>query len=237
VLAVSLLAALAPVTNAATFGHSSLPPGAVSSPKLPLTPSITLTQNTSNSIVSGNSVSCNNGIGSTENHYLRRFLLDTDHGIHTPFVITGVSFGIEQASTQAGSQPLTVNVYSIPKALPLLYANLVPLGTVTQTLADQSLTIVTFPVSATLTNPASDDLVVEVMSYDGEATSALFFIGSNSAGELHPSYISAADCGITEPTTVGGIGFPNMMTYMAVLGTAPVPTRATSWSKVKSIYR
>ena len=52
-----------------------------------------------------------------------------------------------------------------------------------------------------------------------------FFIGSNGLGETGPSYISAADCGITAPTTTAAIGFPAMMIVMNVTGNdgAPCP--------------
>ena len=42
---------------------------------------------------------------------------------------------------------------------------------------------------------------MEVFTPDGQATGNLFFIGSNAAAETGPSYLSAADCGITTPTT------------------------------------
>ena len=43
-----------------------------------------------------NSISCNNGFGHTDNSYLRRFFLDTDHGIVNQFDL--VSIDIVSAS-------------------------------------------------------------------------------------------------------------------------------------------
>jgi hypothetical protein len=55
-----------------------------------------------------------------------------------------------------------------------------------------------------------------------------FFIGSNTAPETGPSYLSAADCGIANPTTTAAIGFPNMHIVFNVNGTCgggtPTPT-------------
>jgi hypothetical protein len=49
----------------------------------------------------------------------------------------------------------------------------------------------------------------------------MFFIGSNASPETAPSYLSAADCGITDPTTTSDIGFPNMHIVFNVNGSCP----------------
>ncbi len=47
-----------------------------------------------------------------------------------------------------------------------------------------------------------------------------FFIGSNAVGQTAPSYLAAADCGVTEPTDTAAIGFPDMHIVMNVTGDA-----------------
>src|SRR5205085_2443449 len=84
------------------------------------------------------------------------------------------------------------------------------------TVADQSGTILNVPITGTA--PAGSQLVVEVFTPDGTATGNLIFIGSNSAAETGPSYLSAADCGINTPTTTTAIGFPDMHIVMNVNG-------------------
>ena len=55
------------------------------------------------------------------------------------------------------------------------------------------------PITATV--PAGTlELVMEVTNPDGVAAGNMFFIGSNASPETGPSYLSAADCGITDPT-------------------------------------
>jgi hypothetical protein len=65
---------------------------------------------------------------------------------------------------------------------------------------------------------STNQLVVEVFTPDGESAGNLFFIGSNTAAESAPSYLSAAVCGVPTPTTTAGIGFPNMHVVMTVNG-------------------
>jgi hypothetical protein len=82
--------------------------------------------------------------------------------------------------------------------------------------ADQALTIINVPVTGTA--PAGSQLVVEVFTPDGETAGNLFFIGSNASPETGPSYLRAAACGVTNPTTTSALGFPNMHIVMNVNG-------------------
>ena len=72
----------------------------------------TITESTSQAIVDGNSVACNDGIGTTENHYWRALDMNTFTG-GQEYDVTSVSFGIELAQSGTGTgQPLTVNLYA-----------------------------------------------------------------------------------------------------------------------------
>ena len=71
-----------------------------------------ITESTSQEIVTGNSVACNNGVGTTENHYYRAFNMNTFTG-GADYLVTSISFGIELATSGTGTgQPLTVNLYA-----------------------------------------------------------------------------------------------------------------------------
>ena len=87
-------------------------------------------------------------------------------------------------------------------------------------------TIFTVPIAATV--PANAQLVMEVFTPDGTVAGNLLFMGSNADPESAPSYLSAAACGITTPTTTAAIGFPNMHLVFNVNGncggTTPTPT-------------
>lgn len=182
----------------------------------------TITESTSQTIVTGNSVACNNGFGTTENHYWRAFDMNTFTG-GQEYDVTSVSFGIESATSGTGTgQPLTVNLYAnngAPFPGGDWQSNLI--GTTGEiNIPDQANSIFTAPLTATV--PAGTlELVMEVMTPDGTVVGNLFFIGSNTDPETGPSYLSAADCGVTDPTPTGDLGFPDMHIVMNVNGSCP----------------
>ena len=204
-----------------------------------------LTQNSdTTTITAGNSVSCNTGTNGTyghnqtctENHYWRSFNLNTEGAVTAAgFQVNSVQFGSEFARHPAGTQNLTVRVYKDTDANPAPIASLVLKGSGTVAIANT--TAPTFFSCNISPNSfaKTDFLVVEIQAPDltsflpppfGTSTStlgdvAVFFIGSNAAAETAPSYLSTADCGIAEPLTVGGIGFPNMHQIMMVTGQVP----------------
>jgi hypothetical protein len=54
-----------------------------------------------------------------------------------------------------------------------------------------------------------------------------FFPGANATPETHPTFLSAADCGVNEPTTASAIGFPDFhMTMVVGIGGTPPATCA-----------
>src|SRR5436189_251388 len=171
----------------------------------------TITQSTTQTIVDGNSVACNNGVGSTENHYWRAFDMGTFTG-GQEYDVTSVSFGIELAQSGGGVlQQVTVNLYAnhgSPFPAGDWQSNLlVSSGPID--IPDQQLTIFTVPL-VTAVPAGTLELVMEVMSPDGTAVGNLFFIGSNPDPETGLSYLSAVDCGVVDPTPVGDLGFPDM---------------------------
>ncbi|HEU0274383.1 MAG TPA: S8 family serine peptidase [Candidatus Udaeobacter sp.] len=181
-----------------------------------------ITESTSQDIVSGNSVACNdNNTGFTvENHYWRAFDMASFTG-GAEYDITSISFGIEQASSGSGTgQPVTVNLYTnsgapFPGGTLTLLATSGPIN-----IPDQSLSIFDVPIVATV--PAgTSELVMEVTNPDGVEAGNMFFVGSNADPETAPSYLSAVDCGVNDPTPVGDLGFPNMHIVFNVNGTCP----------------
>jgi hypothetical protein len=204
----------------------------------------TITESTSQAITGLNSVSCNNGVGHTDNSYWRAFTLPT-FGIVGAFDVMSVDIGVELASAGAqgspgkptigprksgaaktaqgkaaptgASQPLTVRIYTSSTAFPAGFpGSLTLIATTNTTVTDQTGTIVNVPVTGTAA--AGSQLVVEVFTPNGEAAGNLFFIGSNAAAETGPSYLNAADCGVPNPTTTAALGFPSMHIVMNVNG-------------------
>ncbi|SCE65902.1 Serine protease, subtilisin family [Micromonospora coriariae] len=166
---------------------------------------MTITHSASQAIMTGNSASCNNGLTTRNNSYLRTFTL-ADFGLNG-LDVSSVSFGVE---TNQGSQPLTVNLYTLEGEL--RYANMTLIGSADATVPAGNGTLVTVPVEGAV--PSGATLVVEVsVPADG-----YFFIGSNNAGQTAPSYIASVDCGISEPADTSSIGFPDMHIVMNVTG-------------------
>src|SRR6266513_4176266 len=180
----------------------------------------TITESTSQAIVDGNSVACNDGVGHTDNSYWRAFDMATFTG-GQEYDVTSVSFGIESATSGSGTgQPVTVNLY-IESGAPFPTGTRTLLATSGElNIPDQADTIFTVPLIAVV--PAGTlELVMEVFTPNGQAQGNLFFIGSNTDPETVLSYISAADCGNPDPTPVGDIGFPNMHIVFNVNGSCP----------------
>jgi len=180
------------------------------------TNALTITESNSQTILTGNSVSCNAAGLHTNNSYFRAFTL-SNFGITEDFNISMVEIGVEQAIGAGGTQPITVYLYTSSQAFPTGYpGSLTQIGTANINVPDQSLTLFQIPVTGTA--PAGSQLVVEIFTPDGQTAGHSFFIGSNNLGQTAPSYIMAADCGITVPTDVAGIGFPGMHIVMNVTG-------------------
>ncbi len=166
-----------------------------------------VTQSLSQSILGGNSVSCNGGFGHTDNSYMRVFDLPA-LGYTNDFYINSVDVGIEEAVGFGGTQPATVNIYSLTGSL--LFANLTLLATEAVTVADQTASVLNIPLTNQLTVPAGTILVVEFFTPNGQVDGNLIFVGSNNLGQTGDTYLTAADCGIFDPTSVADIGFPDM---------------------------
>jgi HYR domain len=202
----------------------------------------TITQSSSQAITALNSVSCNNGIGHTENSYYRAFTLSS-FGIAGQYDVASVDIGVELANAggtvpppggaassisknnqklglgapSATSQPITVKLYTSSMPFPTGFpGSLTQIGITNTTVNDTSLSIINIPVTGSA--PAGSQLVVEILTPDGTAAGNLFFIGSNAAAETGPSYLRAPACGITNPTTTAAIGFPSMHIVMNVNG-------------------
>jgi hypothetical protein len=70
----------------------------------------------------------------------------------------------------------------------------------------------------------TSQLVMELNTPDGRTSGHLFFVGSNSGPETGPSYVTAADCGSSSPTTTAALGAPDMHIVFNVMGTCQAPT-------------
>ena len=171
----------------------------------PMQQSRTLTQSTSMAITAANTVSCNNTAPgyTTENSYYRVFQLPSLN-INTPFTVTRIDFGIEQADAGIGTtQTVQANAYVLNGALNT--ANLTRIAGNVVTINDQSLGMIQVPMSPTGVVPAGGTLVVELFIPDGTAAGNIIFLGSNASGESGPTYLRAPSCGAPQPATIASL--------------------------------
>jgi len=172
---------------------------------LPGGTTVTLNQSTTNAIVPIQ-IGCQYFGGVTaENSWWRAYDLSTAN-LPAGVSIKSVRFGIEKITV--GSVPITARLYrqtagTFPGGSRTLIASQ------TQTFAPQTGTFQTITFSAPPAANPTDVIIVELYCPDQLATGAGFFIGSNPDPQTAPSYLSAAACGIGNPTDIADIGFPD----------------------------
>jgi hypothetical protein len=175
-----------------------------------------ITESAAQTIVGGNSFACADPFSgfTYETHYARAYDL-TALGIAGAFAVCEVEVAVEAAIAVDGTQPLTVALYWAASGT-FPGGALTPIGTATVAIPDLDGSFVTVPVTGTA--PPGTDLVVDVASSDGNATLSAFYIGSNSAGQTGPGYLTAPDCGVATPTDLTALGFPDMHVVINVRG-------------------
>lgn len=198
-----------PLTEEARFSTSGIPRDSIFHSPSSQAGNLFITHSTTQNITALNSVSCNNGGIHTINSYYRVFDLVGEFGITDPIQVDELSFGVEQAVGNGGTQLVIVRLYTLSG--PFILANLTQVGSENLNVPDGATgTIFTATFDPEITIPANSILVAEVYTPDGTASGNSFFIGSNADPETAPSYIRAPACGITQPATTASIGFPNM---------------------------
>lgn len=213
------LALTATVASAETIGRNGRgAAGLATIPRGPACGTEVLTRSTSQTITALNSVSCNSQGLHADNSYFRTFDVSAyPAGLDVCSVEVGVE--LADAGDPATTQPVTVTV-SAHSGAAFPAGTLAVLGTNNFSMPDAALSVVSVPLVAAV--PAgTTDIVVEVFTPDGQTAGHSFFIGSNNLGESAPSWLEAADCGITSPTTTGAIGFANMQFVLNVVGNPP----------------
>ena len=176
-----------------------------------------LSETTDMTPVAQNSAACGNTDGTTaDNQYWRRYDF-AEYAVTGAADVDSVDVSIEQT---AGAPNLTVTLYTIPHSVAADTIDLTQLTEIGQAVvaspADASLTSVNVPVSGTVADTAGSDLVVEVSTDDGSVDATAFYIGSTTSAETHPSFLSSAACGTSDPEPTAEIGFPDMHIIEAV---------------------
>ena len=191
------------------------------SPTPDLTGGLVITQSTSQAIISGNSTYCSLSDGMMhDNSYWRAFDVASVVG-SGQFEVNSVSFGVEQATSSSGTQPVTVRLYTtsnFPSGFP---GSLILIAEKNIDLPDQVGTIFQTDLTAIVPSGTSQ-LVMEVFTPDGVAAGNTFLIGSNTDPETGPGYLSAADCQFPTPIDFFSLGFPSLHIVFNVNGSVPL---------------
>lgn len=171
----------------------------------------TLTQTQSETIAASGSTNCVSNSHNGDNRYFRVFDL-TAAGITGTLHVTSVTFGIQSATSQAGSQPIDVRLDTLAGALKV--ENLTNVASTTVNIPDET----SSTAKATFdTDIAAGAMLVAELHIGNSPTDDLV-VGSNALGETAPAYIAAPQCGQPEPIELASIGFPNMDLVLAVHG-------------------
>lgn len=177
----------------------------------------------SNSMTLGETnVACNIGtVTSGENSYFRFFQLN-NFSITDDYSIMNVQYGIQSLTnpTLPDGFPVTVKIYSttntnFPTGFPAGYTELAQVTT--NILSTDVESLVTIPISATI--PAGSNLLVEVGYLAQETGSGnRIFLSANDLGQTASTYLLAPGCGVTNPTSMETVGFPNAHFILSVTG-------------------
>ena len=206
---------------------------------------VEITQNNDLTIVDPLQIECSaGGVATVRNQFLRRFFLNTDHGIVDPFTIESVEFGVLRVEDATGggapvSVSVDVNIYSIPAGDTFTYANLTLEDTafVEVATADEG-TLKSVAIGGVIGNPSTTDLVMEIVAEDFSSQDVVFRVGTNDLGAIHDAYVASPTCGPAEPTAVTLLGFPDSQFIFIIRGHEddPTPSKPATWSEVKSLF-
>lgn len=180
---------------------------------------LALTHSVSDTLVARTAINCNTGSSGLtfENSYWRVFDLDA-FGFTDPFTVTDLDIGIELAEFVTGAPPSNVRLYTLDGDF--VQANLTLVDEIEFEVFDgDDLSVVTVEIDGTFA--VGEVLVVEWNVPDLREDGAAVFYGANAAGQTGPTYLSAAACGLPEPTDLANVGpgFPGVAWVLAVNGT------------------
>ncbi len=159
---------------------------------------VTLTQNTSNTLIDNTGIACNPG---GDNTYYRVYDLSA-LGYTSDIVLNSIKFGVEESAID---RDVTVSAYTLSGALS--NANLTLLGSVTVPVTTAPLTNYTANMGG-ITVPGGSQLVLSYqVPSTTSTTSSVFVPGSNNLGQSGLTYIKTLNCGFPEPVSLTSLGF------------------------------
>ncbi|MFB3908042.1 MAG: hypothetical protein ACE15D_06535 [Candidatus Eisenbacteria bacterium] len=178
------------------------------------------------------------GSYTTQNWFLRRFFLFDDHGLGQ-LQVQSVDFGV---SYLTGNMTVDVVLFEIANGAQFRFANMTEVARIPVDLTPNDVGfMINVPVEWCVEDGQATDLVMALDAPSGELNYVSFYPAANDAGAFQDAYIAAVDCGISEPTGVSDIGFPDSQTLFVINGDTicgpPVATQNSTWGQVKGLYR
>ncbi len=176
----------------------------------------TITHNSSQTVVAGLGLTCQSSGITTDNQFYGVFDLANDFSITTDWEVLSVEFGVEEVVGAPGdSYPVAINIYTTDSGDPTGTLTLLGSGAGTLSSADGG-TVVSMDVDAGTVVPANSVMVVE-LSVLSDGTTA-FRLGATDVASNDDSWIAAADCGLSTPSTYAALGFNDRWHIMNVVG-------------------
>ena len=164
-----------------------------------------LSQTQSPTPIDGPLFACTHPSGfTTENHFLRRFDLSQRSDPAEVVSVAGLSFAVELASSNRGTQTVLARVYELQGDM--LFANMRLLREQSVQIADTTLSRVAVRFEQPLHVARDRVLVASVYSADGGQLGNAFYLGYNVAGESANGYIAAIGCGAEDPKLLASFG-------------------------------
>lgn len=181
----------------------------------------------------GEGVSCGAQGVTAPNSWWRRFYFSEHAQVGARADVASVT--VSSGAAGPNPLPITINLYTVPHSTPvdtIPTEALVLIGTASATI-DSGLVSLTIPVAGTVDDTAGKDLVVEYHTDGLDDGSGQFYPGANATAETHPTFVSAAECGIPVPTRTTAIGFPDFhLTMVVELADEPAPADCSHPSEV-----
>jgi hypothetical protein len=175
---------------------------------LPGGTAVNLTQTTNNTTIIPIQIGCQSGGLTTENSWWRAYNL-APLNLPAGLTIKSVNFGIEKIT--GGIVPITARIYISNGAFPASTRTLVGQATANFPVQAGTFGTISFPTAVSV--PANAIIAVELYCPDQRSNGRSFFIGSNNLGESAPSYLSAASCGVVNPTPIADL-VPNPLDHI-----------------------
>lgn len=169
---------------------------------------IVLSQNT-DEVFLNTGVSCPGG----DNWYMRDYKL-SEEGVTTDVKVVGVQFAVQNLSFAEELEVYAYDYAGFPGGFDILNTP-TPIASATVEVGPADIGIKKTVYFDTPVQVSADSNIIVAVVQPFISGNQLFMAAT--AGETKPSYLAAENCGITEPETVGAVGFPDAKHFINLI--------------------